>query len=156
MKSTYLFPYAAKKYGWVLFYPSFIFGIYLLFGPEFEIKLPVFALINTGLTEGATFFTMTETNILDEVTSILLILSLFLIAFSKEKVEDELVAKIRLESLLWATYVNYAVLVLAILFLFEFAFYWVMILNMFTILLVFMLRFKWNLFQVNKELNHAE
>jgi len=73
----------------------------------------------------------------------LLIISLFFIAFSKEKNEDEFIAKIRLESLLWATYINYAVLIIAILFVYGGSAFWVLVYNIFTILLFFIIRFNW-------------
>ena len=155
-KSKYLFPHKMKKVGWMLFFPSVIFGVILMFFDELEFKISVFSLVDAAIFEDSKFFTMTENNVLDELVSVALILSLFLITFSKEKIEDELVAKIRLDSLLWATYFNYIVLILAILFIYGLAFYWVMILNMFTILLVFLFRFKWVLFKTKKEVRYAE
>ena len=79
-----------------------------------------------------------------------------MVAFSKEKQEDELIAKIRLDSLVWATYVNYAVLMFSMLFIYGMSFLWVMIFNMFTILLFFIFRFNWQVKKLNKTMSYEE
>ena len=40
----------------------------------------------------------------------MVLVGLFLIAFSKEKIEDEQIVQFRLDSLRWAIYLNYAIL----------------------------------------------
>lgn len=102
------------------------------------------------------FFAIIQNNILNEILGVLMIVSGLLVAFSKEKVEDEFIAKIRLESLVWATYVNYAVLLVSFIFVFNIAFLWVMIFNMFTILLIFIIRFNIQLSRLKKSANHEE
>ena len=61
-------------------------------------------------------FTIQTNNFTDELGGILLIIGLLLIAFSKEKDEDERISRVRLESLLWATLVNSILLIFCILF----------------------------------------
>lgn len=97
-----------------------------------------------------------KNNIADELTSLLLIIGGILVSFSKTKDEDEYIATMRMESLIWATYVNYAVLVFAILFVFDMSFLSIMIYNMFTILFIFMIRFHYLLFKVKKGMRHEE
>ncbi|MDP3312713.1 hypothetical protein [Lutibacter sp.] len=92
----------------------------------------------------------TSQNIIDEIISILIIVGGIIVAFSKTKNEDEYITIIRMESLIWATYVNYTVLIIAVLFVFDFTFLHVMIYNMFTILLFFIIRFHYILFKVTK------
>ena len=76
--------------------------------------------------------------------------------FSKEKDEDEFIAKMRLESLVWATYVNYSILLLALIFVFGIAFFWVMAANMFTLLFFFIIRFHWVMTRARKNLADYE
>jgi len=83
-------------------------------------------------------------------------LSSLLVAFSKEESEDEYISKIRLESLVWAVYFNYAILLISSLFIFDFAFLWVMIFNMFTILLFFIIRFNWQIYKLKKFVHYEE
>ncbi|MBT8321463.1 MAG: hypothetical protein KJO90_07325, partial [Eudoraea sp.] len=95
-------------------------------------------------------------NILNEILAILVILSGLLVAFSREKDEDELITKIRLESLVWATYWNYGILILAFLFLYDLTFYWVMVFNMFTILYLFIIRFTLAIRKLKASASHEE
>ena len=102
------------------------------------------------------FIGMVNNNILNEILGILIILSSLLVAFSKEKSEDEYISKIRLESLVWAVYINYAILLISFLFIFELSFLWVMIFNMFTILLFFIIRFNWQISNLKKSARYEE
>lgn len=88
---------------------------------------------------------MLDNNILNEILGIIMIISSVLVAFSKEVNEDEYISKIRLESLVWAVYLNYAILLLAFVFVYGMSFLWVMIFNMFTILIFFIIRFNWQI-----------
>ncbi len=86
----------------------------------------------------------------------LLILSLLIFAFSKEKREDEYIQKIRLDSLLWATYVNYGLLFLAFWFVWGFDFFSVMVYNMFTHLIIFIVRFTYFKYKLKLSTKHEE
>ena len=116
MTINYLFPNRFKKIGWLLIIPGVLFGaLYLIYQADisfFDAK--VFAITKSALFGDTSFFTISENNILDEIASILIIVGALLIAFSKEKIEDELISKIRLESLVCATYINYLILILAV------------------------------------------
>ncbi len=101
-------------------------------------------------------FGFISNNILNEILGVLAIISGLMIAFSKERVEDELISKIRLQSLVWATYWNYGILVLAFLFVFDLSFFWVMIFNMYTVLIFFIIKFNWSLVNLNKGLTYEE
>jgi len=155
---NYLFPNSFKKIGWVVLIPSSIIGFWLIIQEEYEpsffdAKVPAFLKPAFPLTgEAFKYFTIIENNILNEIIGVLFIISALFVAFSKEKVEDEFIAKIRLESLVWATYFNFAILILAMLFLYEFSFLWVMIFNMFTIPIFFIIRFNWQL----RKIKHYE
>lgn len=158
MKANFLFPGKFRTGGWILFIPGLILGVLFLFfnfEPTFlEINMP--ALLSESFMDGAVFCTYTETNLIDEIAGVLIIMGGLLIAFSKEKQEDEFISRIRLESLVWATYVNYAVLLLAIIFVYELAFLWIMVINMFTLLFFFIIRFNWVLYQSRKRMPHEE
>lgn len=146
MKTNYLLSNRFKKIGWILFIPSIILGLLFVifqFQPKF-LDIKVFAILgDQGPFSGTTFCNIIKTNVTDEIIGTLLIISLCLIVFSKEKEEDEFIARIRLESLLWATYINYAILILAILFVYGGSALWVVIFNIYTILLFFIIRFNW-------------
>lgn len=156
---NYLFPYKFKKVGWLVLIPSAILGLIILFSeysPDFfNFHVPAI-IIDDFLFAEKKLFGMIENNILDEILGVLVIISSILVAFSKEKIEDEFISKIRLESLVWAVYVNYGVLLLCMLFLYDFSFLWVMIFNMFTVLIFFIVRFNWQISKLKKSTNHEE
>lgn len=160
MKTRYLFSHKLKKFGWFLFGIGLILGIILLLN-EFDFpdwNMSVFPLIGENhsvLTQNATMV-WSDNNIADELASILLIVGGILVAFSKAKEEDEYISKIRMESLIWATYVNYIVLLLTVLFVFDMAFFNVLIYNMFTVLIFFIVRFHYVLYKTKKSLNYEE
>lgn len=156
MKTNYLLPNHFKLIGWIILIPSLILGILFLifkFEPNFlNIKLfAFFAEESIGFfSTSKEYFTFVKTNALDEIIALSLIISALFVAFSKEKDEDEFISKIRLESLVWATYVNYAILFFSIIFIFGMPFFWVMVCNMFTILIFFIIRFNWLIYKSKK------
>jgi len=158
MKLNYLFPHRFKRIGLMILIPFILLGLYVVnydVEPEiFDVNVP--AIFVDEFIGEKFVFGMTENNILNELVGVVLILSFLMVAFSKEIQEDELIAKIRLESLVWATYVNYGVLLFSMLFIYGMSFLWVMIFNMFTILMFFIVRFNWQVKKLNKTMTHEE
>ncbi len=158
MKAKYLFSHKFKKIGWIILIPSVVLGFLVVlfnYEPDFlDFNVP--ALVVEELMGEREYFGLINNNILNEIFGILIIISSILVAFSKEKIEDELISKIRLESLVWATYVNYGILIVAIIFVFDISFLWVMIFNMFTILLIFIIRFNWQVSKFKKAIGYEE
>jgi len=147
MKVNFLFPNKFKKIGWFILIPSAIIGLVTLiyeYEPSFlDFNAP--AIFINDFFKDKKLFGMVNNNILNEILGVLIIISSLFVAFSKEKLEDEYISKIRLESLVWAVYVNYGILLFSFLFIFDFSFLWVMIFNMFTVLLFFIIRFNWQI-----------
>ncbi|SIR88443.1 hypothetical protein SAMN05421821_114121 [Mucilaginibacter lappiensis] len=79
-----------------------------------------------------------------------IIMGLLIIGFSKEKVEDEQIAQLRLESLQWSVYINYIILVLCFFLIGGIGLLPVIILNMLTPVVFFIIRFRWKIFQNNR------
>ena len=158
MKLNYLLPHRFKRIGMFVLIPFIFLGWYVVnydVEPEiFDWRVPAI-LVDEIIGENFVFG-MTENNVLNEIIGVVLIIGFLMVAFSKEKQEDELIAKIRLESLVWATYVNYAVLLFSMLFIFGLSFLWVMIFNMFTILLFFIIRFNCQVKKLNKTMSYEE
>ncbi len=141
MKLNYLFPSKYKKIGWMIFYPTLIFGlmtVILDFEPEF-LDINVFGVFIDEIIGEKKLIGIINNNILNEILGLLMIIGSILVAFSKEVDEDEFISKIRLESLVWATYMNFGILFLAFIFVYDLSFLWVMIFNMFTILIFFII-----------------
>jgi len=158
MQPHYLFPHKYKKLGWIILIPALLIGAPVFFTnyePDWlTFRMP--ALITEELLGSVKLFTMVENNIMGELIGITLIVGALLVAFSKQDQEDEMIAKIRLESLVWAVYFNYAILLFAVIFVFDFAFLYVMLINIVTILLFFIIRFHWQIAKLNKTTRYEE
>ena len=159
MKLNFLFPNKYKKIGWLILIPSAIIGLSTLiyeYEPSFlDFNVPAI-FVDELFSVNKKTFRMVTNNILNEILGVLIIISLLLVAFSKEKLEDEYISKIRFESLAWAVYFNYAILILTFLFIYDFAFFWVMVFNMFTVLLFFIVRFNWQISKLKTTTSYEE
>ena len=144
MKTRYLFPHWVKIAGLVLSLVFITLGLALLY---FDFELPVVVPVNTetflGLIGGEV------NNATDEIAGTGLIVGLMMLAFSREKVEDEFIAQLRLESLQWAVYINYVLLVLTFLLVYGSFFLDILIYNLFTVLIIFIIRFNFLLYRYN-------
>jgi hypothetical protein len=89
-------------------------------------------------------------------TSLMVLVGLFLIAFSKEKIEDEHIVQLRLDSLRWAIYLNYAILLFSLVFTQGSDSKHILLLNIWLPLLFFILRFQWVLYRINRSAKSDE
>lgn len=144
MKQIKLFPHSFQRIGWILLLPFIALGIANMF---FEYNAS-WLQFRTSKDSSLEFFA--SHNFTDELAAVGVIISLGFIAFSKEKIEDEAIQFFRLEALQWAVYANYLVLIISILVVYGSTFFQVMTYNMFTVLIIFILRFRYILFQYNK------
>jgi hypothetical protein len=138
MRSTLLLPNKYKNIGIILLIPSLVLGILVRFRDfSFDfLNLPMGKAISTGslnLDE--------QINLTDELALTGIILGLIFIAFAREKQEDEYINSIRLESLQWAVLINYSLLLVATWLVHGFAYIDVMVYNMLTVLIIFIIRF---------------
>jgi hypothetical protein len=154
MKPKFLLPARFKKIGWIILIPSVVIGVlHLIFdwGPEI-LNVEVFAIYFGGFSDNKELFDFTRNNILDEILGTFTILGGLMVAFSEEFDEDELISSMRLECLVWAIYCNYGILVVAFFLFYDFTFFWVMVLNLFTPLILFIIRFNWLVAKFRKSL----
>ena len=139
MKPQFLFPYWCRYLGWALVLihvPLSMLGhahgmVNILDGPS------------TGLFTGEHLFFI--------YTSLVMLSGLFLVAFSKEKIEDEQIWQIRLDSLRWAVYINYLLLIISLIFIEDVAH--MLDLNLYVPLIFFIARFRWMIFRLNRSVN---
>ncbi len=163
MEPRFLFPHRFKLIGWILAIPSIILGLFVIFNDLsfdfFTVQLPFkYFFSDTFVSGTSTIHATDEVSVLDftdEIAAIGSIVGLLFIAFSKVKVEDEYVSKIRLESLQWAIYFNFILLILATIFVHGMLYFHVIVFNMFTPLIFFIVRFYYILFIKNSELTKS-
>ena len=123
---TLLFPHSFKRIGWLIFTISAAIGAYIWFADY------------------------TDSYLLNNIAIIGISIGAILSTCSREKVEDEMIQQIRLNSLLIALYINYAILIVCSLTIYDLDFLQVMLYNMFTISLIFMAVYHWKIWRAKK------
>jgi hypothetical protein len=135
MKSKFLFPYWTRYLGWVLVFahiPVMMIGKHHgLYGDHSDKS----ALFNGN-------------HLMFIGPALLMAIGLFLVAFSRERIEDEQISQLRLDSLRWAVFVNYIVLILMLILSDDE--HHILLMNLWIPLLFFIIRFQWKLFQNNR------
>ena len=145
MKTSYLLPNKYKTFGWILFILGILGGV-TLFMTDYEsdvLTVKVLSIYNNDAIFGTTkgFLKIIDNSIVDELASLAIIIGGLLVGFTKEKVEDEFIYKLRKDSLVWAIMANYIILIFTILFVYSLTFFDVLVFNMFTPLIFFIVRF---------------
>ena len=143
MKSKLLLPTQFKWIGLITLVPFLILGALFMYGDYEAVSLDINIRPN-GLFSG------TNNNLTDEIALSGIIVSLLLIAFAREKEEDEFIHLTRLESWQFAVLVNFVLLLIATWAFYGFAFLNVMVYNMLTILVIFIIRFQWIVYRNKK------
>lgn len=147
MTPRFLFPHRYKKIGWMLLVPFLALGVYLL---STDVDVLANDWLSFDISSKYLLFydpilgndhEIVKVDFTDELIMLGLTFALVLVAFSKEKIEDEWVSKTRLESLQWGVYTNTALLMLATILIHGSAYWTVIIVNMFATLIIFILRF---------------
>ncbi len=97
-----------------------------------------------------------ESNLVLTLTGLLLVVGGVFVGFSRMRDEDEFIGQMRYESLVVALYVNSGLMVLALVFVWGVDFLKVMMYNVFSTLVVFLLCFYFRLFVAKRRLGHEE
>jgi len=153
MEKLLLFPNRVRPLGWVLFLPAVVLGLANMY---FEFSWAVLDVNKGWVGEfyGEDFFSG-NLNFTDEFAALGIILGLLVLVFSAEKREDEWSAANRLRALSWAVWLHYFILIVAIIGVHGAAFFTVLVYNMFTLLLLFGLRFRYLVWKASKQLEEA-
>jgi hypothetical protein len=87
-------------------------------------------------------------------TALTMAIGLFLVAFAKEKIEDEQIAQLRLDSLRWAIYLNYAILILSLMLSTDT--HHILLMNLWIPLAFFIIRFRWVIIRLNMSVSKED
>lgn len=139
MKNLPLLSPKAFWIGLVIFLPLAILGLFNLY-QEFE-----FSWLDTsgGVRD---IFTANQ-NLTDEIALSGTLLGLLLMCFASTPGEDEYIRELRLQSWQWAVLINYLILLVGIWLIYDTNFIYLMVYNMLTVLVIFLLRFRYLLFK---------
>jgi hypothetical protein len=155
MSNKILLPNRYKKIGWIILVPSFLLGLYLMvtgYQPSF-LNAKALTIFPDDFSGTKKFFTLMEVNLTNTIVGSLFIVGALLVGFTKEKNEDEFIANIRSSSLLWAVLVNYILLLVSFIWIYGSSFLSVMMYNMFTVMLIFIIRFNYILHKNSKSMS---
>ncbi len=154
MLKSCLLPYGFKKIGWAIFVPTLLLGIGLYF-TGFDAN-PLFRFFHLPVHTGPDSFTSNAERWLNNIALIGITLGGLFVACSKERIEDEMIARIRLNSLLTALYVNYAVLIVAALLVYDLGFLNVMACMILSVLVLFLFIYRIALWRFRRTSGHEE
>lgn len=147
---SYLFSNKFKKTSGVVFYLSILVGLFLLLTDRILdiFVVNVFSFFSyEWIGSERTGFGWIENGLGDEIFTLLIIVSGVINSFSKEKIEDELISRIRLESLSLSLFISYGLIIISTFLVFNINYMYVLVFNLFLIILLFNLIFKFRLFK---------
>jgi len=144
MKSRFLFPHYFRRIGYFCFIAVILFAIIL-------------HILHPGIKEELHHNLLAGLKTLHDIVALLVLAGLIFIAFSKEKIEDEHISLIRLESLQWAVYLNYFMLALSVILTNNIMqLMHIIQTGVWAPLIFFIIRFRWKIWQLNRLLNKEE
>jgi len=147
---SYLFSNKFKKTSGVIFYLSILVGLFLLLTDRILdiFVVNVFSIFSyEWIGSERTGFGWIENGLGDEIFTLLIIVSGVINSFSKEKIEDELISRIRLESLSLSVFISFGLIIISTFLVFNINYMYVLVFNLFLIILLFNLILKFRLFK---------
>ena len=144
MTKELLLPHSFKKIGWVILIPTL--GVLMLID-GFN-GYPTYLMPAQGTACYETLCSATTGRALNNIALVGICIGGIFVACSRERIEDEMISRIRLNALLTALYVNYALLIATALCTYDLSFLYVMIYNLLTMLLIFLAVFRWKLWRL--------
>lgn len=152
MKKSYLLPKRYEKIGWIMFVPFFLSSLFLILnGNTSYVDGKIYSFLWGNLPhDKVPLGRILGDGIIDEISVIGITLAMIFICFSRKKDEDECISKIRLNSLVFSMILNYSLLIIATIFLYEFTYLTFCFANLELQLFIFMIVFNINLYRFKK------
>ncbi len=133
-----LLPYKFKLIGVLITLAGIVMAV-IYKTMDFQIKLPVFAIVSAFLE--TKFLTSFSTNVSDEIVLVVLMTGLAMIMFSKERNERADYDLLRSTAMFRAVMLNAVLMLLTVLFTYGFAFVSMLLFNLFSISLIYLALF---------------
>ncbi len=134
---NYLFNYKYKKISGVIFYLLIPVGLFLLLTDRIQdvFVVNVFSIFSyEWIGSERTGFGWIENGLGDEIFTLLIIVSGLVNSFSKEKIEDELISRIRLESLSLSVFISFGLIIISTFLVYDLNYMYVLVFNLFLII----------------------
>ena len=146
-------PNKLRIYGWVILLFGIILGVsrfYFGVKPEF-LNIKVFAVYSKYFETN--YFKVIENHVSEELTALLILVGLFIISFTKEKIENDSVSAIRYKSLIFTFYINTVLIALSFLFVYGFGFINILVINVFSPFIIYIILSRYFLSKILKSEN---
>jgi len=147
---NYLFNYKYKKISGWIFYLLIPVGLFLWLTERIQdiFVVNVFSIFSyEWIGSERLGFGWIENGLGDEVFTLLIIVSGIVNSFSSEKIEDELISRIRLESLSLSLFISFGLIIISTFLVYNLNYMYVLVSNLFLIILLFNLIFKFRLYK---------
>ena len=155
MKQNYLLPHGFKRVGLIMLVPFLAACIWLLCGPcegdWFLVDVP--ALFTLDIASTSKWFGMTATDPVNEICMLGLLVSLVVLALSKEKDEDEMTAVVRMQSFVWSFWCTAILMLVAILFVYDLAFMYFAFASVFVCFIMYICKFNYEMIKIRRTEN---
>lgn len=167
MKKNYLFPHRFKWIGWSLFMPFallfFVVPAFFDFIDDDLISFPTLMIIiselgnfDGGNVQNGLIAGFQREGMFDEICLVAMSLGLLFVSFARERDEDEYVEHLRLHSFAWAIKVNTVLFILGTWFFFGSLYLWFILIWLFSLFLIYIAKFQWELHQMRKGASDEE
>ena len=163
MKNTkFLLPSGYKKAGWWIFGITVVLIIiHSIFQSQCDFSLNnIRELFGMEHLEGKGDFLSSSFGPNDDLLltffGFLLIVAGIFIGFSRNKEDDEFIEQLRYESLILSLYINSGIMLLCLIFVWGLPFLWVMMINIFSILYVFIFCFYLRLYLNKRSMRYEK
>jgi len=154
MKTIYLFPNRLRIPALIIFVFSTIFFLPSFEDDLFNISGTVFSVASQYPFGKTSFFTFLHDELSSEIVTSLFVISGIVLAFSKEKIEDEFIQSMRFRSLMNATFFTYSMTLLSIFFIYGISFLSIVTSLIFIHLIVLNIFYYTKLFIYKKQFSH--
>lgn len=132
MKNVFLLPNRCKIWGKIIFILSALFGLYILFIEESYLVILEFDYLQA---------------LKNNIAIIGSLVGLSLVAFSREKVEDEFVMSLRADALIKALALDCVLIVLCALFIYGGEYFYYLSFSQYLVLLLYIFIFRYNMYK---------
>lgn len=147
MNNNLLIPTKYKVIGWIVLLIFVPLGLSTMI---WEFSIPGFNLPHTGTD------LLNGYNLTNELALAGIIVGLLMVAFAKEPNEDEYISFIRLKAWQWSVLFSYLLLFVINWAAYNLYFFYAMVFNMFTVLIIFIGKFYFSIYKLNREKSSEE
>lgn len=157
-----LLPHCFKRVGWIILIPTAILSIMMCFDDFNGVPTYLYSTSSTSVGVNVNdhvynmLISQTTTHILNNIALIGVLLGCLFITCSRQRIEDELSERIRLNALLVALYIYFSVSIVMALVFYDEAFFEVMIYNLVALPLLFLATYLAMLWRFKRSLHDEE